>query len=257
MSENNAPRASCVVDYWRRSGWADRAWFLAGAAVTVYILFWIVVKVTSLLYPKEKLDVRLFCMPWFEGCDINWIAAGAVGTVLAFAAVIWVNADQARRVRDRERRDAGPLAAVFWHELTAIERDVKSITFRTNMILSKGDPIESIAAIKAMRGRFVPVSIERFANQLGCFNDGCGDALGAVLAAAYRLDGWIASAEVAPGNGLIVTIMTRGQVKTIEHEAFRLCDAIDQVKPLLSQRFPLLANSVATRPETNSGLTPG
>ncbi|MBK7012355.1 MAG: hypothetical protein IPH43_06580 [Xanthomonadales bacterium] len=82
------------------------------------------------------------CFAWREGCSINWVVLGTLLTGLgaigsagaAFAATygahqakraadaaLEIDANQARRTTERERRDAIPLAIAIELELTRVE----------------------------------------------------------------------------------------------------------------------------------------
>lgn len=162
---------------------------------------------------------------WFE----------AFGTLLAFLGFMGVSMWEHRRGRERERRDAAPVAALLWHELDQIGIDLEALRWGTHLIKKQLDPIRNVDSIKAYRDRFSATSLERFSEHLGCFDSETGLMLGIVLAITKKLQRKIASARIDEGDGLLARGVARYDLDAIDELAEFLLRQIGEVLPRLEE----------------------
>lgn len=143
--------------------------------------------------PMRALDE--ICLAWYSDCSVEWSAAAAVVGALSALAATWaayqaknaartallVDQNVERRTKDREERDAAPLAMAFDTEIgTAVTYAIiatsGSYTRKTNT--------ERVRSVRELAGPFHLKTLERFVVNLGCFDKQTGLALAEALAAA-------------------------------------------------------------------------
>ncbi len=135
------------------------------------------------------------CLAWYADCSVEWNAVAAVVGALSAAAATWaawqaksaagvalqVDQNVERRSRDREERDAGPLAMAFDNEIGAAITHV--VLVESGSVLDKTN-VERLRSARQLAGPFHLKTLERFVVNLGCFDKQTGLALAEVLTAA-------------------------------------------------------------------------
>lgn len=158
-----------------------------------------------------------------------WEPLAVLGAVAAVVAVVWAHHGEGRRIADRERRDAVPIAAMIRQEMQFLRENLSRLRMLIDFGKTMGQ-VPSLDVLKAHRGNFVSKTLERTATEWGCFDEKVGDLLGLTLVASYRLEQRLSTLE-SDGNGLLAVPHARDAVAQVEAHCNWLEDC---VVPLLS-----------------------